>query len=247
MSTFIIDIESLALPLETLQAMMPAFDEKEVALGNLKDPVKIAEKIESARARHSQRFIEDAALNAHTGSVKLIGVEEVGGVTSLYFHEADFGIVQTLRKWASKNNIGAHAFMDEKQMLEAFSKDFALMLGSGEVIGYFSNTFDFPFIARRGAILGVNGIMRTLRRHRRGRYLDESKFIDLDLEWKLGDRETHCGGLDGLAQKLGIAEAKLGDGQSFGEWWSKDPTEACQYCLNDILLTRRCAERLGVI
>jgi len=63
------DIETGPLPEDVILSVLPPFDPEDVKLGNLKDPVKVAAKIDEARENHAAKFIEKAALSPLTGEV----------------------------------------------------------------------------------------------------------------------------------------------------------------------------------
>ena len=67
------DIETGPASLEELSLMEVPFDPATVKIGNLKDQVKIEEKIEAARKNHELDFINKAALSPFTGRVIAIG------------------------------------------------------------------------------------------------------------------------------------------------------------------------------
>ena len=77
----IMDIETMADPVRA-KALMPAFEEKDVAVGNLKDPEKIREKIAQKRAEHQANWNEDAALRPETGKILAIGILPLEGRTN---------------------------------------------------------------------------------------------------------------------------------------------------------------------
>jgi predicted PolB exonuclease-like 3'-5' exonuclease len=67
----IIDIETIAQPIEAIRPLMPEF----TAPANYKDPEKIAANLAEQKAK----WIEGAALSAMTGRVAIIGLKEVWG------------------------------------------------------------------------------------------------------------------------------------------------------------------------
>jgi DNA polymerase elongation subunit (family B) len=140
MNYLVFDIETAPLDAVELESMIPAFDESEVKTGNIKDPTKIQEKIESERQKHRQQFIDDAALDATTGKVLAIGVSLKGEKIILHGEERDI-----LKK-----------FWDMAQE----------QVGSGFLIGFNCNSFDLPFLYRRSWKHGI----ATAAGLRRGRY-----------------------------------------------------------------------------
>jgi hypothetical protein len=67
----IFDIETGA-DVPRAMALLPEFDESDVAVGNLKDPQKIAAKIVNRRENHQKNWLEKAALLPETGMVLAI-------------------------------------------------------------------------------------------------------------------------------------------------------------------------------
>lgn len=152
-------------------------------------------------------------------------------------------------------------FMREGDMLTQFFDDFVLALNpTGEqpnekhllpwtdatrpnVVTYFGNTFDFPFLFRRAWILGVRANPSIMMQ---GRYFDR-RFIDLHERWQMGDRGEASGGLDGLLDSLQVEHAKTQDGASFHEWYAKDPVEGICYLANELDATHAAGVRMGAI
>lgn len=66
MNKYVFDIETLALPVDQIRAVMPAIE----APNNYTK----ADSIQSYIAKKEEEYIEKAALNAHTGQVACIGV-----------------------------------------------------------------------------------------------------------------------------------------------------------------------------
>lgn len=201
------------------------------------------------------RFVESAALHAETGHVKMIGLS-IDGERTIYLWEPDRNKVKIAEKEAVAQKVALFSpFMLEKQMFARFGKDFVAMMdpairvgGENErarVITYYGNTFDIPFLARRAAICGEPALLRFMRQHKRGRYFDSARFVDLHEEWTLGDRETKTGGLAGLCKILGVECKSRDDGGTFYKWYNENPSEGVAYLLRDLACTAAIAERLG--
>jgi hypothetical protein len=237
-----IDIETAPLPDDQLLAMLPPFDPAEVKTGNIKDEAKIAEKIALAEANHRANFIDRAALDARTGTVACIGWHDSGG--SHLMLVGDIFIT-------GPGDYTAESYATETLLIEAFYKsvneaidDAAQSAQSQRLrfITYNGHAFDWPFLIRRSWILGIRKIPMML--WRKGRYFGEPS-LDLRELWQLGDREAHSGGLGGLARALGV-----GDKTASGKDWHKllvaDPAVALSYAANDLTLTAKCAEAMGL-
>ena len=130
MTTIIFDIETGPLSTEQVESVMPAFDPAEIKTGNLKDPAKVAEKIEQVRASHRQSVIDRAALDPMTGQVLAIGVMTT---------EDDMATIS-----------GAEA-----DVLNAFWDMIRTNSGIHRLFGYNCRDFDVPFICRRSFVHGI--------------------------------------------------------------------------------------------
>ena len=217
MQTIFFDIETGPLPESEIAALVPAFDPAEVKTGNLKDPDKIAAKIAEAEASHRREFVERAALDPLTGRVVAIGL--------IYQDSGEFVVI---------------GHDDEARTLREFWAVCQAEMGRiNQMVGFNTWSFDLPFLMRRSFKYRVAvpfGI-------RRGRYWGE-EMVDLREVWQLGDRQAR-GSLDSIAKHLGIG-AKNGDGKAFAELWLKDRAQALAYLRNDLDLTAKVAEALGV-
>jgi len=223
MQSICFDIETGSLPEAELASMVPAFDPAEVKTGNLKDPEKVAAKIAEAEANHRREFFERAALDPLTGRVVAIGLlvnAECG------MRNAEFRII---------------GHEDEAATLREFWEVCRGEMGRiNEMIGFNSRAFDLPFLIRRSFKHRVPvpfGI-------RRGRYWGD-EMVDLRELWQLGDRQAR-GSLDTVARHLGVGQ-KNGDGAAFAALWQSDREKALAYLKNDLELTARVAEALGVL
>ena len=216
MNTIVFDIETGPLPESELAALLPPFDPAEVKTGNIKDPDKIAAKLAEAEANHRKDFFEKAALDPLTGRVIAVG---------LLSPENEFHVISD---------------EDEAWMLREFWEITRGEMGRiNQMVGFNSNSFDLPFLIRRSWKHRVPvpfGI-------RRGRYWGD-EMIDLRDAWQLGDRQAR-GSLDVVAKHLGVG-AKNGSGADFARLWQSERAKAVEYLRNDVLLTARVAEALGV-
>ncbi len=217
MNTILFDIETGPLPETELAALLPPFDPAEVKTGNIKDPDKIAAKLAEAEANHRKDFFENAALDPLTGRVLAIGC--------LWPETGDFTVLD---------------HDDEARLLNSFWEVCRGEMGRiNQMVGFNSNSFDLPFVIRRSWKHRVQvpfGI-------RRGRYWGD-EMIDLRDAWQLGDRQAR-GSLDVIAKHLGVG-AKIGSGAEFAKLWQSDRAKAIEYLRNDVLLTARVAEALGL-
>lgn len=106
------------------------------------------------------------------------------------------------------------------------------------LIGFNSNGFDIPFMVRRSIILGVTYPVLF-----NGRYL-KPDCVDLMQIWSCGVYGASIK-LDNLAKALGCGQ-KNGDGKVFHQLYREDREAALLYLHNDVMMTARCAERMGV-
>ena len=218
MQTIVFDVETGPLAESELSALLPPFDPAEVKTGNLKDPAKIAEKIAEAEANHRRDFIERAALDLLTGRVIAIGMLDLE--TDKFFIIGHDDEARTLTEFweASQGEMGR----------------------LNSMLGFNIFNFDLPFLIRRSwkhRIAVPLGL-------RRGRYWSD-QVVDLRDGWQLGDRQAK-GSLDSIAKHLGVG-AKNGDGKAFAELWQSDRKKAEAYLRNDIDLTAKVADALGIV
>lgn len=213
MKTITFDIETIALPEDQID--IPVFDPAEVKLGNVKDPIKIAEKLAEAERKHRSDILDNAALDATTGTVALIAyqIDSDGVITAGVLDDSN----------------------GEAEMLRSF---WALFEPFMTVSGFNIKAFDLPFLVRRSWKHRVVVPARL----RRGRYWSED-VVDLREVWLLGDTKGR-GSLDSVARFLGIG-AKTGDGSKFGELYRTDRAAAVAYALNDLAITVALHQRIA--
>lgn len=247
----IFDIETGPQPLDQILTLAKPFsppqhpgefDERSVKIGNLKDQSKIAEKIEAARAAHSQSvanhgqdveraredhastLVENAPLNPVYGRVLAIGYYSV-----------------------EKSKYGIDDSVDESQLLTKFWQTYSQMRSvARKIVGANIFGFDLPFLVRRSWILGVD-VPSTIRN---GRYWD-SLFVDVRDVWLLGQQWGNCeSSLDHIAKALGCDGKPEGiDGSQFWKLWSEPATkqQAIDYLVNDLRMTWEVCQRIGVV
>jgi hypothetical protein len=229
MQTYIFDVETGPLAESELSALLPPFDPAEVKTGNLKDPAKIAEKIAEAEANHRRDFFDKAALDPLTGRVIAIGMLDL---------ETDYFFI-----------IGHD---DEAETLREFWQLTRGDMGRiNPLIGFNICNFDLPFLIRRSwkhRVAVPFGI-------RRGRYWGD-QVVDLRDAWQLGDRQAR-GSLDTIAKHLGVGaklaapaaneEIKTIKGGEFAGLWESSRDLAEAYLRNDVELTAKIADVLGVV
>lgn len=185
MKAYIFDIETIPLPADQL----PPFDESQVLTGNLKDPAKVAAKVEAAKAD----WLASAALSALTGSVAMVGFKEIRSLPTI--------------------NVAESGLPEDVLVETALQTCAAIVEGGGLLVGFNCHSFDLPFLYQRAWRHGL----RVPRCLRRGRYWADS-VIDLRMEWLLGERQPAKGtsSLATLAKFMGLPE-KLGSGADFAQ------------------------------
>mgnify|MGYP000039955845 CR=1 FL=1 len=233
-------------PVSKLGPMPGEFDPSSVKLGNLKDQAKIAEKIEAARVAHVERaanynrdladceqsywasVVQNAALCATTGRVVAIGYKSATKSTLLTVDECS-----------------------ETQLVSHFWTQFSALRKAGRrMIGFYSNSFDVPFLARRAWMLGVPVPNEALTPTG---WLD-STFVDLMARWQFGNKRDSIK-LGEACRALGIGDKPQGEdavtGATFYEHFRSGDAEkkakALYYLANDLDMTWGMAERLGVL
>jgi len=105
-----------------------------------------------------------------------------------------------------------------------------------KMIGFNSNGFDLPFLARRAWLHGITPGLSS-----KG-FKYDTRFEDLMVTWQAGDSKTYIN-LDTLARFLNVGE-KSGSGEFFYMLLDEDPKRAIRYLQNDVNLTRLCAQRM---
>lgn len=239
----IFDIETGPAPEDELRRMLPPldlppkpgeFDPATVKLGNLKDKAKIEEKIEAAREAHNlavSKYDEKAATEQAEHWVKFVDKAALSAVA---------GRVVAIGYWRNgQPRISAKP--EEEETIRGFWGMYQhCQLAGAHIIGFNSLGFDVPFLVRRSWLLGIPVPPSVIER---GRYWSPV-FIDLMQVWNCTSREYV--GLDYLAQAFGIG-GKNGDGARFAKLWATDREAAVAYLNNDLDMTAKLAERLGVI
>jgi DNA polymerase elongation subunit (family B) len=200
-----------------LATVIPPFNPDDVKLGNIKDPEKIAAKIEEARCNHFENFKSAAALDAKYGNVLAIG-------------------------WADEFSDVEIAHGDEFAAITTFFEVLHQM-ESGFIYGYNIKGFDLPFLFQRAWILGISP-PRNLRSYRGGRTYWNDSIVDLMEAWCMG-RDFKGQSLDSVARALGVG-SKTGHGARFAQTYAADQKAALDYLTNDVNLVAKVAERMGV-
>lgn len=211
-------------------------------------------------AEDKQKWLGDAALHAPRGSVKIIGIRHVAEKRArcllIDASPEERKKIESIDAWSSRvefvyaSEVEAltafyefvHAHIGRSSARTDFSKESALPAPAGVLIGYYISQFDFRFLIRRAMIIGAKVCKKLVK----GRYFDDSLYIDLDEAYKLGEKELKIGGLKGLSQILGV-KVKEGDGENFGNIWRNNPVAAIEYHLAEMLVIEECSRKMGII
>jgi hypothetical protein len=249
MADFSLDIETGPLPMETIlpfyapPASLPPWDDSMVKYGQMKDPVKRAEKYNQVKGayqaqldnekaaidQHRAQWLSDAALSPVTGQVLAIGLR-AGEIDYILGDEGQ----------------------SEAEILQQFWTVFRKHATSGKFIGFNSNSFDVPFIAWRSYVHSIE--IPSSAWDKSGRY-PAYCFVDLrDRVPQRGlpaDSDGKKRGLSNVCRLLGIGSKPEGvDGGDFARLWAgneESRQQAIAYLENDLELTAKLAQRMGVI
>ena len=225
------------------------FDPSKVKHANMKDPVKIAAKIEADRQKFEakkasvadeietkreeafEKFKDKAAISPLTGQVLAIGW--LTPEYSAYGYE-----------FVSDNPV---APVSEKELIENFlGLADAVLSDGGSLIGHNIISFDLPFLLRRGLKYGIRPpktITNALTQYR------PTNLIDTMREWTMGNRTEDFVKLDKLAAFFGT-QRKTGDGKDFGVKFFGTPEErqeVLDYLQNDVEMTFEVAKKMRLI
>ncbi len=213
----------ITFDIETIpnRSMLDRLPKPEVKAGNLKDPAKIAEKAEAARAEQ----VEKMALSPLWGRVcAWVGAEDA----------------ETVHAECLKAETDA----EEARIVEAaFST-----LAKGRIVTYNGTSFDLPFIYRRAVLLGIDPRQFGMPplAELTARYSAEKRHIDIMVVWcGYGQFEK----LDNIAAAL-LEDHKIEiDFHDFPKMIQtpEGRKTLLDYCKQDVLLTQRIYNRIAGI
>ena len=199
--------------------LLDGFDPASVRMGVIKDPDKQKAKIAEAR----RALLEDAALDATTGTVLVCGLYDVGTDT--------YGIIESTVALGGERGV----LVDLWNALSHFVKEDSDV----RFVGFNLLAFDLPFLCRRSWHTWAKVPEWVFD----GRYIS-SRFVDVLARWQCGNRQDTIS-LDRLARFVGF-EGKKGSGKNFAQLYASNRTEALEYLKNDLKLTSQIALRMGV-
>lgn len=222
------------------------FDRSAVKLGNTKAPDKVQAVYDKAEAEHkflvktyplvvdaawdkwALNAIDKAALSPVTGRVVAIGYRDKDSDDTLHVGQ--------------EGSLDARA--DEVWLLEQFwdQVDNALVAGDVPMIGFSTDGFDLPFLIKRS---WFNDVVIPVG-VRNGRYFAKM-FVDLQQLWLMGAPPKGWS-LDRIARLLGVGKKPDDmDGSMFAAVLESDRQKALDYLRNDLDMTFKVAERMGVV
>jgi len=246
------DIETAPLPdgaLEKQFSFVPPpppepFDERQVKVGNMKDPEKIRAKIEEARARRDEEIAawESTATKARQDAWTAFKSGSTLAATTCR-------VIAIGTAGDRGNTVDAALAIDpadESKIITQFWRQATALYnacrgsGSGAIVGHNILDYDLPVLVRRSWCLSL-AVPTWIRR---GRYWSDIFCDTLDL-WGLGQRRVPGGAsLDVVSKALG-GPGKFGgvDGAHFHQLVSSgdeaDREKAIEYLRRDVLEVRR--------
>ncbi len=181
---------------------------------------KDQEKIESYKADKSSQWHDRAALSGATGKLLAWGVIDHFGRTQMYWLDSD---------------------TSESDMLEIFWKYYSDSIHQGfSFTGSNIAGFDVPFICMRSRALGIEIPSNLLW----SKYAEGAGFYDLQDWWNIFPRQNRERvSLNTMARFFGH-DGKNGEGADFHKIFATSVDAAIEYLVNDLEMTRLCADRL---
>jgi hypothetical protein len=254
--SIVFDCETCPLPVQVVRERVAPFtppphpgqfDQSKVAVGNLKDPAKIAAKIAEAEQKHStlvENYAQDCANAEREYYAKAYDNATLSPSTSRVL-AVGIGFDDGSNHFIALNESTDD---NERGLLEEFWFDFfqPVHQRGGFLIGHNIAEFDVPFLVKRSWLLGVDVPPAAIQ----SRYIS-NQFVDTMNFWKVGSRQAPYTSLDTIAQLLGLGAKTEGmTGADFHRLYfgsAEDRNKAMDYLSNDVELTRKVARRMGLI
>jgi DNA polymerase elongation subunit (family B) len=237
------------------------FDPSEVKTGNIKDPVKVQEKIDAAREKFENEktgakalietseqtawdnYKRQAALSPLTGQVLAIGYYD-SLIQNGYFIDFIGNKNYNSDKFIQQNTDTLENERSEYALISDALSVFDTVISDGKkVIGHNIIGFDLPFLLRRAIRYGIKipkSILVQLNQYKPNLIIDTMRL------WQLGNRTEKFVGLDDLAAYFQTIR-KNGDGANFATLFNGSPEqrlEAINYLRNDVIMTKQIYEKL---
>lgn len=217
MKKLIIDIETI--PNQTIDPeLKPKFDETTVKLGNIKDPLKVEEKILEARKQFEEGLTKKMSVESNFCQILSLGYIELDGAEKVI----NQGVIIEPKK--------------EVLILDCFSKIYQ----GQTIIGWNCKNFDIPIIWKRSVLLNLKPIFSDYRKLCNPYH--DNGCIDLMHVWNGSGQYgklIECAGLLGIKAKEGMDGSMIYD--AFKE---NKLTEIAEYNKQDCETTFKIYRRL---
>jgi len=209
-------IESMGIAFDIETKVNPGaedqFNPESVALGNVKDPEKIAAKVEEAKAR----FIEKAALSPSLSRIVSIG---------FYGHGFKTPMIQTARNDD-----------DEEKLINEFFHVFTSMRDRA-IVSFRGLTFDLPFLYDRARIWRNKGVIELPQKTVKMRSIDMFKELTFGLSWADIATLWPDASLAGFAKRHGVGSSKRQnecEGKDYAEYVLSEDVEKVKMAHNHL-------------
>ena len=215
MTPFSIDIETKPKSDEEIKKIIPAFDEEAVKYGNVRDEKKRADLLERKRAEHTDKYLQKAALYAHTGEVLMVSFfEDRRGFWWLDAgQQGEEGLL--VQTWETLNNRATYK--------------------SQYIVGHGILDFDLPFLFRRSMMLGVKVPTPLWELGKDCCVYWYRRFFDTCRFWKASKYGDTPATYNDVALAMGTpTKPKDVSGKLFHVAWEEDQTAALEYARNDV-------------
>jgi len=219
MNDKITDIETAPMPLlmDRIEHLYP-FNADDVAIGNRKDPDKIAAFIEQARSEHKSKVINKAQLDPTLSFVCSIGTMDLDGA-----------------------NIKTNVITDASLETDLIRSLFSVMESRSDIvrlIGWSLEDFDLEYLWMRARILGI----KRPERYRLGRYWNAERVVDLMKVWMFNNSKNVWRSLDYAVKVLGVQDPNRPEGVTGKDFWfllnsddEEEQQKAIQYARSDLV------------
>jgi len=247
----VFDIETGPLPTEQIKDLAPVFspatkhpgefNPAAVKLGQLKDPAKIEAKIEDARQKHAKAVEDFAAKLEQEESDYWQAIMDRAALSAITGHVLAIGYR------GAKTVIRGREFSPDNEadlLVEFWGKFKECQKKRRPMVGFYSNSFDVPFLYQRSLILSVDVPSNVVDG---GQWLNKT-FVDLKNYWCCGNRSIGDN-LDTISRAFGIPGKPDGiSGKDFSRLYLDPETEhiAIDYLIGDLEMTWQFACRCGL-
>lgn len=226
----VIDCETIPNP-NIPEECRPQFKEEDVALGNLKDPFKINEKIEQARQKFDAQVDKEMATNPDLCMVCC-------GAIALY---------DGTRLDQSHTFIARDGKEEDELIVKLWSWIRAAYQTYAPIVGFNSLSFDLPVLVRRAMLLDIGvapDMIANLSKRESRHHYDLMQMLALRSPFS-GKPEVR--GLDYYLRLFGLGAKHGGiDGSMVFPMWKEGMfNEIAEYCKEDVLKTADLFKRIA--